>query len=244
MLGLYLLIGLVLGYLVSDVLPGKRQYINLPDWLKNPNTFVRQENGQYAFISPLLDSEIPTQALSQQLYPYEKKIVSTVHSIITKYPTDRISFFYKDLSTASWVGIGENEKYIPASLLKIPIAIAYYKLAEVDPALLEQKITPTGPDQNDQRNIKSDTTITIGQSYTVNQLISVMLTDSDNNALQALYDFRHSALQGIFLDIKEQFPTAELAIANSEFVSLVATAASFLSSTMRLTSTDPTRKKS
>jgi beta-lactamase class A len=166
----------------------------------------------------LLDSELPSKELSAHLYRFERNIINDVHRVSSNHPTARTSFYFKDLATSSWVGIGEDEKYIPASLLKLPLAIAYYKLAEADPSLLQQEITIQGPDQNEQRNIKDAEQAEVGKSYTVESLIRIMLVASDNNALQALYTYRHDALDSIFKDLQEQFPTDDIQIANSNYI--------------------------
>lgn len=219
-MGLYLLVGVIIGFLVTYLVPRQGPHgPPPPDWRTGPDSYIRQNTNAYQYISPLLDSEFPNQQLSQDSFPFEKDIVAAVQTIIRKYPDDRISFYYNDLGNPSWVGIGEREQYIPASLLKLPMAIAYYKLAESDPSILAQKITATGPDQNDQRNIKSTDGIKIGQSYTVEQLISAMLDDSDNNALQALYSYKGGSLKDVFSDMRQHLPLNDAGIANENYVS-------------------------
>ena len=53
-----------------------------------------------------------------------------VKDFVKADPKRKISFYYRDLNHGAWIGINENEKYTPSSLLKVTIMIAYFKEAE------------------------------------------------------------------------------------------------------------------
>src|SRR5207247_1002137 len=76
-----------------------------------------------------------------------------------------------------------------ASLLKVLVMIAYYKLTETDTDILNKSIVYAGgptADKNLAMYFKPKETITPGKSYTVDQLIKYMIIDSDNNATSLL----------------------------------------------------------
>lgn len=123
----------------------------------------------------------------------------------------RVSVFFRDLSSRRWAAVEKSQEYAPGSLLKLPLAIAYYKLAEVEPEVLEQSFiyTPSGTDENSIENFKPITKLTPGNSYTIDQLIEHMIRYSDNEAtllLNSSIDQRF--LKKVFSDFGVHIPTA------------------------------------
>jgi beta-lactamase class A len=49
------------------------------------------------------------------------------------------SIYYRDFKNGPWILINGEETFTPASLLKVPIMIALYKLAETNPAILTEE---------------------------------------------------------------------------------------------------------
>jgi beta-lactamase class A len=92
--------------------------------------------------------------------------------------------YIEDLTTGAWLGINEREKFIPASLLKTPIMVAILKKAESGTLSLDQKV----PLQPQDLNYEYGTLARKGVGYelTVQELLTIMIRDSDNTALFAL----------------------------------------------------------
>lgn len=123
----------------------------------------------------------------------------------------RVSVFFRDLSSRRWAAVEKSQEYAPGSLLKLPLAIAYYKLAEVEPQVLEQPFiyTPSAIDENSIENFKPITKLVPGNSYTVEQLIEHMIKYSDNEAtvlLNASIDQRFS--KKVFSDFGVHIPAS------------------------------------
>lgn len=51
-----------------------------------------------------------------------------------------IGVYVRNLNNGPWFGINENEKYSPASLMKVPILMTFLKWIELDPSILMKKI--------------------------------------------------------------------------------------------------------
>ncbi len=51
-----------------------------------------------------------------------------------------IGIYVRNLNNGPWFGINEDEKYSPASLMKVPILITFLKWIESDPNILTRKI--------------------------------------------------------------------------------------------------------
>ncbi len=77
-----------------------------------------------------------------------KKIESTLNTYIQKEISDglveNMSVYYINYKTGEWAGVNQNDRFDPASMLKVPIMIAYYKSAEKNPNILSQKMI-SGP---------------------------------------------------------------------------------------------------
>lgn len=170
----YLLIGLLIGFLVA-------YQINKDREIKRE----KHETG-YSLISPLLEcysekSDSPENAQIQ------KKVEKIIEHQINDKNISNASVYFRDLANGPWFGINEEENFTPASLLKVSILISYYKIAENNPEILQQKIlaeddyTPSAT-----QNIFPTRKIEIGKEYVVEDLLDLMITDSSNHATQLL----------------------------------------------------------
>lgn len=147
-------------------------------------TEVRQSG--YAFTSPLLECEVGGG--SPILKSSELKIKEAIQSeVIEKNPDVGISLYYRDLRNGPWFGINEDNTYSPASLLKVPLMIAYYKYSEHNPGIFEKEIVfdKASPEFFQQVNPKEH--IEFGKTYTVSQLMESMIKHSDNEATNILF---------------------------------------------------------
>src|SRR5262249_43005313 len=83
--------------------------------------------------------------------------------------------------TSDWIGINQADTYYPASLLKVPVMIAYMKEAEDDPGLMNRwlsydpSVLPADP-------YEATSTLITGHEYTVSDLLADMITRFDNGA--------------------------------------------------------------
>lgn len=135
--------------------------------------------------SPLLDCEVYEQGTFTKINQLKKKVESLLNSnkdIITEG-----SVYYRDLNNGPSFGINENNKFAPASLLKVPLMIAYLKRDEEQPGLLNQKIKFQGKSYLNL-NLPKANTLTPGSSYTIDNLIYRMSSLSDNIAFETLLE--------------------------------------------------------
>jgi len=88
----------------------------------------------FRFTSPLLDVELPEGIdVSNEPIPFKHKIVSLVQKQIDSGLVREVSVYYRDLLDGPWFGINENAEFNPASMMKVPVMIAWLKRAEKDP---------------------------------------------------------------------------------------------------------------
>lgn len=146
---------------------------------------VRQ--GGYKFINPLLECEVGMEKINN-LVSLRKQMTDFVKEETNKQEILGMSVYFRDLNNGPSFGINEKENFYPASLLKVPILMAYFKEAEKNPQLLEEKIVYDKRAAGDDmpQNFKPAEKLVFGQSYTVGDLLRRMIIFSDNETLGLL----------------------------------------------------------
>lgn len=147
-------------------------------------TEVRQ--GGYSLINPLLECETQESLPNSTIVVMKNEVEKVVEKHERDSGVDDISVYFRDLNNGPRFGIDENREFSPASLLKVPVMMAYFKEAEERPETLEEKAAVAiTDDKNEKRNFPSKRSLKNGE-YTISELISYMIVDSDNNAAQEL----------------------------------------------------------
>lgn len=142
----------------------------------------------FRFISPLLDVELPEgYSVRREPIPFKDKLSKYVQEQIAAGQVLEMSVYFRDLSDGPWFGINEKIKYNPASMMKVPIMVAWLKRAERDPSVLQSKFifdekNYNGPPQG----YKPAQTLKDGAAYTVETLLRYMMYYSDNKSLWLL----------------------------------------------------------
>jgi len=143
----------------------------------------------FKYISPLLDIELPEgYSVRHEPIPFKYKVKQFIDQQIKSGKVREVSVYYRDLSNGPWFGINEKVAYNPASMMKVPLMVAWLKRAEKDPSVLQLKLTfDKNSKKGPQQNIKPEHTLKLGVSYTVEELLRHMMHFSDNNAMALLY---------------------------------------------------------
>lgn len=177
---IYIAISLIIGLVIG---------ITICNWHKifEPETIKTESHEKgYSFISPLLEC-FSESSDSPKNYQLQEEIKGAISKNIKEKKITEASVYFRDLANGPWIGIGEDKKFTPASLLKVPMAITYYKLAEKNPDILNKKILITSDYDNQiTQNIKAEKKVEQGKEYTVQELINYMIIESDNRAANAL----------------------------------------------------------
>jgi beta-lactamase class A len=111
------------------------------------------------------------------------------------------SVYFRDLENGPVLSINGDEDFAPASLLKVPLLITYLRKAQDDPSVLERKVKVEGNFASlPEQNIKPEQSATIGETYSVNELLSLLIVESDNNSWEALLtDLRKTYSENDFI---------------------------------------------
>jgi beta-lactamase class A len=155
---------------------------------------VRQENPSYTYINSLLYTETPTQ--SADYGGLKSQISDYINTAKRNNLANSISVYFRDLNTGRWMGINENEKYEPSSMLKVLVMMSYLKKAEDNPNILTQKMY-YAPTMDPGQYYKPSTVMKAG-NYTVQELIKRMIMESDNDAVHILDQNNDAAFYGLY----------------------------------------------
>lgn len=96
------------------------------------------------------------------------------------------SVYFRDLVHGPTFGVNELDIFAPASLLKLPLAFVYLSAAETNPGLLTQQIKYSGPVSDTARWISAAESAMPDRTYTIEELLRLMLVYSDNTAYLGL----------------------------------------------------------
>jgi beta-lactamase class A len=172
-IALFTLIGFFVGYFIH---PNKS---NIFTEIRNKST--------YTFINPLLECEYNFSPQSQK---NTQKIKNEISNYINQSLEDNnifaASIYFRDLNNGPSFGINEKELFSPASLLKVPLMIAYFKESEYSPGILQQSILFDHSVNQQEQNIKPEKELISGEEYSIEELIRRMIVYSDNEAYELL----------------------------------------------------------
>jgi len=153
----------------------------------------------YQYISPLLECASPSNLDKSKL---EENLKSIINNNKKEHNITSASLYLRDLNNGFWLGINENEKFTPASLLKVPLMIAYLKLGESNSNLLNTKLKAESAENLMEQNIKPLHQLIIGQEYSIIKIIQNMIEYSDNIASNTLLaNIKAIDLENIYLDL-------------------------------------------
>jgi beta-lactamase class A len=169
---------------------------------------LEHEANRFNLIDPLLMCESSPDRSDYQLKTLSVSVENLIRQEIAKGNASMVAVYFRELESGRWFGINENERFPAASLMKVPIMIAYLKLAENDPKILKKNLTFDGrKDWSVMQFTKPALRLEKGKSYSVEELIRRMIGYSDNNATYVLYYSIDSAyfdrvLNGLHIDNK------------------------------------------
>ena len=173
------------------------------------NVFFRQRQSEYQFINPLLDFAPLEETRRGDLVFLRKKLEELINTAVKSNKASQVAIYFQELNSGAWIGLGEREKFAPASLLKVPLMIAYLKVAEEDPDYLYQEIEYQ-PQEALSQNIPPEKQLVAGQSYSIGNLIRRMIVYSDNQALEILAEkIEKNKLAEVYADLGLKVPADE-----------------------------------
>ncbi|HYD93345.1 MAG TPA: serine hydrolase [Candidatus Paceibacterota bacterium] len=171
------LIGATLGWTASSLLQH--------DGREN-DIAIREYDERYPYIRPLLICQINEGNETRAYGELEAEIENVIETGKSEGRITAGSVYFRDLTSGKWTGVNELEPYAPASLLKVPIMISYFKEAEHTPGVLATRYPYATTREVVENSLVDTPLLRSGNSYTVNDLIRGMIIQSDNQAKNVL----------------------------------------------------------
>lgn len=160
----------------------------------------------YKFIQPLI-SVRPIEE-----YKGFSRIKETVQAYIIKKKTSGVlneaAVYFQDFKGSNWTTVNPDIKFSIGSIFKVPVLIAFLKEAQVNRGLLNKEVLfdIDFSKINKDQEIK-DEQIELGKTYTVRELLTRMIVNSDNNALFLLENrFDMAIITKVFKDLGLEEP--------------------------------------
>jgi len=179
-----------------------------------PTEDIRINDASYTYINPLLECNVGS-SISDELQSFKGDLQEEINKLTKQGEIDSAAVYFRDMNNGPWFGINETEEFFPASLLKVPVAMAYLKQSESNPALPAEKIVfATSTNQNVE--YFASTPLKLGATYTVNDLIKAMVVNSDNDALDLL--LTHADANNV--DPQDTFKYLNVSLAQSGMVTV------------------------
>ena len=161
---------------------------------------VRISGNKFSLVRPLVAYETPEASALHEYASLKRLVQDAIDTHQKTGVIGDVSVYYRNLSTGRWIGVSQGTTYHPASLLKIPVMIAYFKEAESDPSLLAKRVVykPT----TGGNAFETPSTLMQEKTYTIDQLIEHMIVDSDNGATFTLIKLiNEDVLKEVYTDI-------------------------------------------
>ena len=170
----------------------------------------RECNKNYPFLVAGIDCQNIDDVADQveNLHEDVQKIIAEEKS---KGNIIRGSVFYRDLNTKRWFGVDDTQEYYPASLLKLPMALVYFKIAELQNDIFDQelKIKTEGEDiSNSDQHYPPQDPLVPGNNYKIGEMIRHMLVYSDNAPFASLAEAAKKYDNQVFSDLGMYVPPA------------------------------------
>lgn len=157
--------------------------IGLPDLTPSQNAEIHE--GGYSLINPLL--ECNNLADNKELVPFKNRLQAIVEDSLSKHLASHVAIYFRDMNNGPWTGINEQDLFAPASLLKVPLMMAYLRSADDNPGILSKKLRFDNiGNNNTSQFFKPLKALTPNDEYTVDDLLTYMIEYSENNAFALL----------------------------------------------------------
>lgn len=142
------------------------------------NLVLDVKPGEYPLINPTV-----TAGIGKHYIINVQPLKNTFAEIQKKYP-NKTYVYFAYLNNDSWTGINEREYFTAASTIKVPLAMSLMKAVEDGKISLDSTYTVDQEDLDD--NFGDFYKESEGKTYTLRELLRIMLERSDNTASSAI----------------------------------------------------------
>ena len=172
----------------------------------NSNCAVKVKRlGGYNYIRPVLF--VDKECESDKLLPIKQNVTTQIDEYKRVGSIQSASIYLKEYTNNEWMAINNDEKFLPGSLMKVPQLIAFLKMEEAHPGVLNSQLLFDKVVDVDKHPKYVSKSIVLGQKYTVKELLKYMIMYSDNNATTLLFSHMdYDIFYKVFTDMGLQAP--------------------------------------
>lgn len=161
------------------------------------------------FTNPVLDTSIGDTSMENKNINLEYYLEDYENIKRANWDLTELSVYFRNLNNGNRFWTDEKELFSPASLMKLPLLLAYFKKSETENWFLEKKVTFTKnwTSEEYKQNIMPKKRLKAGQEYKIIDIIKQMIEYSDNEASIFLEkNIDENEFKKVFTDIWIQFP--------------------------------------
>ncbi|MEK7509248.1 MAG: serine hydrolase [Patescibacteria group bacterium] len=172
---------------------------------------VRQSAAQGSRLTnPLLECrELPETISIGERIGLQGKVERLIEEGKREGKVSEAAVYFRDLNNGPWFGVNESEKFSPASLLKIPLAISFFKQIESQPDILLRQIQYEKGTEKYELNqpFRPVQELENEKMYSTEELINIMLVDSSNEAALVLSQLAgEKQIEDTYRDFGQEVP--------------------------------------
>lgn len=159
----------------------------LGTWYFTGLSYKSHKNSLYVLLNPRLETfgldtlEARNEKVFATLAPLKEQLMSQIGE-----NRENVAFYAEDLNSGSWIGWKEREPFVPASLLKVPIAIGVMKKVEGGEWSFDKKFVIE--EKYKDSYFGELWKLPDGTEKTVEELLKEMLQNSDNTAANIFFN--------------------------------------------------------
>ncbi len=168
-----------------------------------------EKDKEIGLINPVLETKHWETIMNNKHINLEYTLMDYKNSKIRAWDLTHLSVYFRNMNNGTQFGINQKEMFSPASLMKLPLLIAYFKKSEQEIWLLEKELTfvVNGSVDDYKQNIKPEWKLKAGKKYKIIDILKNMIIYSDNEAsifLENNIEFDY--FMKVFTDIWIEFP--------------------------------------
>ncbi len=178
-------------------------------WLKQeaPGSVREMRLEGYSFINPLLECDAASNSVGKDLLTFQHRVAALIEEKKRANWVTHVSVYFREMNNGLSFSIHDQEKFTPASLVKVPLMIAYLKWAEADPSVLARKLTFNMGYASASQTFKPAVSLEQGKAYTVDELLYRSIVYSDNDSYFLLFaSVDPRILHKVYVDLGLEVP--------------------------------------
>jgi beta-lactamase class A len=186
-----ILIALILGWFGHDLYSVNNS--------KGEIAQVREDSSRFKYINPLIYID-NSHHVYEELNPLKEQLEEYTNNQIEDNKITKASVYYRDLNTGVWTGVNPDDKYVPASILKVATMMVYLREIEDNQNIMNERLLYK-KNIDERQNYPPTYELEDGY-YPVSKLLGQALVESDNAAERALSQARPQGYNELYAALR------------------------------------------